>query len=127
MNKLQLIIDNDPINRTALKMLLDNNGYKCEVSKKFISTDYSKYDTIWINIDPICRKTLLIKINELRDKLNFSGTLIALTAHSDCDIHNICLKNGINYILNKPVTEKNLLNFLNYILIQQNRISLNNN
>lgn len=108
MNKKFLLADDCAINRFVIKIILEKYKYDIvEASNgqevlNFIENG-NIFDIILMDIQmPIIDGIECTKI--LRNKLNYEGIIIGVTAHIDNETYDKCIEHGINEILAKPVT-----------------------
>lgn len=118
-NKSLLIVDDNIINRMAIRILLERNGYNIEEADdgvEVISLVKNKnYEIILIDVEmPIIDGIECTRI--LRSEQNYSGTIIGITSHADLETHCDCKKVGMNEVISKPITEKSLIQCIENIL-----------
>jgi CheY-like chemotaxis protein len=107
-----LICDNSYTNRLILRKYLEKcNCQIDEVSNTREIVELIKkngeYNIIWINTD-MPDMTSFDVIKYLREQLNYTGKIIALTSHIDETIRQECLDAGINEVLCKPFNQQEI-------------------
>ena len=119
-----LIIDDEPIIRTAMKKFLSQSGFEVWEAENRTTAiaQMRRYSPDAIILDyklPDC--TALDLIPQLQS-LNGSVAIIVLTAHATIDLAVSAMKHGADQFLTKPIELPTLLHVLNRTLdIQRNR------
>jgi DNA-binding NtrC family response regulator len=119
-----LLIDDEPVIRTAMKKFLSQAGFEVWEAENRTSAiaQMRKYSPDAIILDyrlPDC--TALDLIPQLQ-AMNASVSIIVLTAHATIDLAVSAMKHGADQFLTKPIELPTLLHVLNRTLdIQRNR------
>jgi len=113
-----LIVDDNELNRIIIKILLEKNNFIVDELDngadviEIVEKDSLKYKIIWLDVnmpgmDGVqCAKTL-------RTKLKYKGTIIGITGCVDYDLIKECTNVGMDYVIPKPITEKQLIECVN--------------
>lgn len=111
-DKLLLIVDDNKINRMAIRILLDKNEFIIEEADDGIEVitliKNKEYDIIFLDVEmPIVDGIQCTEI--LRNELEYKGMIIGITSHVDYETFHDCIKAGMNDVIMKPITEKSII------------------
>jgi len=117
-----LVIDDEPFNRKLLGSLLDKHGVTTTMAENgqqgLASLDNGAYSLVFLDLElPDMHGTEIaraIRSTPLREKLG-PIPVIAVTGHTDPDIHEQCLHSGCTDILTKPIRPPDLARALKAI------------
>ncbi len=106
-----LIVDDCLDNQTLISIFLNQAGAYVEVASNgeqgYDMALSSKYNVILMDIQmPVMDGVTAVK--KLRE-MGYSGSIVALTAHTMKDERERCLKVGFNYFLSKPMKREDLI------------------
>jgi signal transduction histidine kinase len=110
-----LIIDDEAVNRKLLCSLLDKHGVTTTMAENgkqgLASLDSGTYSLVFLDLElPDMHGTEIaraIRATPLREKLG-PIPVIAVTGHTDPDMHEQCLQSGCTDILTKPLQPRDL-------------------
>lgn len=112
-NNTHLIADNEDTNRFVLKKLLEKNKQQVtEVRDGKHVIERIKlgenYNTIWLDLG-LTQLDGVTCAGLLRTQYNYTGNIIAITAHVDDLTLETCKKAGFTRVISKPITEKTII------------------
>jgi len=118
----QIIVDDCNLNRFITKMFLEKINDNIKIIEKSNGKDLIEYieknnncPLIWMDIE--MPKMDGIKCTDiLRNKLNYKGTIIGVTSHADLKTINECKKIGMDDVITKPFTQKDLVDKINNLI-----------
>jgi two-component system sensor histidine kinase/response regulator len=127
-----LVVDDDPTNLEVLKITLERSGYMVNAvengAKALHEFDHSDFDIIILDIQmPVMdgiSMTEAIRMKEMRrswsvNSLKGFTPIIGLTADVQTSVKEAAIAAGMNTILAKPITRKNLLAAIERVLSEE--------
>ncbi len=112
-----LVADDEGINRLFLKSLLQNDGWAVDEAadgrEAIDAAEGSLYNVILMDVNmPLIdgfQATRRIREKNILGRDGTEVVILALSAYNDEQFHQECRAAGMNGIVHKPITEKNLL------------------
>lgn len=121
-----LLAEDDLINQKVIGSLLENQGYKVDFAvngeEVITKAQDKKYNIILMDISiPIIDGLEATKIIR-EENLNKETPIIALTAHVYSSIKEVCLQNGMNDYIAKPVKAEDLYSKIkDYLIVKDTK------
>ena len=113
---MHLIVDNMVSCRILLAAILDKIGEKnmqcCNGKEALKFASEKNFSFIWIDVNMPVMNGIDATI-ELR-KIGYKGHIIGVTGQNDKSTYNICIKSGMDHVIVKPISLKNICDTIEY-------------